>query len=135
MKLLNVLVAAAAALAMTACTPKDDVKEAQKDVIETRQEAQKDVSDAQGQAVQDVNSAKETAAKDIQSSEKNLAEEQRDAAKDSQSSTSTSIMDNKKDEVKVTPEQCARFATNKTVKPEDKALYDACSKLNEKSYR
>jgi hypothetical protein len=136
MKVLNLLVGVAAAVALTACdSHQKNVQDAQKDLVETQQEAQKDVAQAQGNAVQDINSTKESAAKDVQDAQKKLVEEQRDAAKDSSSSSSTSIMDNKDNKPAVTAEQCARFATNKQVKPEDKALYDACSKINEKSYR
>jgi hypothetical protein len=135
MKLLNLIVGLAAAVALTACdSQQKNVQDAQKDLSQTQQEAQKDVAQAQGQAVQDINSTKESAAKDINAAQKNVVDEQQKAAEDTRSSATTAA-DKNDQKVSVTPEQCARFATTKQVKPEDKALYDACSKINEKSYR
>jgi hypothetical protein len=110
---------------------RDNVRDAQKDVTEAQQEAHKDVANAQAEAVQDVNDVKEDKAADIRDAQKDLAKAQQEAAKDG----STSATTRSADDAKVTPEQCARFAVNKDVKPEDKELYEACSKIDKKKFR
>ncbi|MES2854855.1 MAG: hypothetical protein V4692_03275 [Bdellovibrionota bacterium] len=110
---------------------RENVRDAQRDVTEARQDANKDISDAQANAVQNINEEKEEAAADIRDAQKDLAEAQREAAADGTTSATTR---NDRD-VKVTVEQCARFANTKEVKPEDKALYEACSKIDAKKFR
>lgn len=125
-----------AALAIAGCdSQQKDVADAQKDLNETRQEAAKDVKEAQVGAIQDVNETKEDAAKDVKEAQKDLADERADLKESTSSTTASGGILNNGKEVSVSPEQCARFAKTKEVKPEDKAMYEACSKLDKKAYK
>ncbi len=109
---------------MTGCdSNREQAAEKRAELQNTQTEAAKDIRDAQMNAVKDVNEAKEEAADDIQSAGKDLRE-----AQGVETSTSGSTTD--ADDVKVTAEECAKYAKNPNVKPELKARYEACSKLN-----
>ncbi|HVK60530.1 MAG TPA: hypothetical protein VM432_03220 [Bdellovibrionales bacterium] len=106
----------------------EDVREAQQEVSNVKQEAVEDVSAAQDKAAQGVNAAKEEAASDIQEAQGELSETKKEAS-DTMSGTSRSA-----GELNVTEAQCQRFARGTQVKPEDKAIYAACAKLDPSRY-
>lgn len=124
-----------AAFAMTGCdSARNQVRDAQENVTETQQEAQRDVSEAQSEATSDVNAAKEEAASDITDAQRDLERAQREATTTGEAGTASGTTSGTtgSGEMTVTHEQCQQFATNKTVTPENRALYEACSKLDPK---
>ncbi|MCM2282101.1 MAG: hypothetical protein NDI61_09675 [Bdellovibrionaceae bacterium] len=132
---MTLMAALVAVFALAGCdTTRDNVREAQQEVQKTQQEVQKDVSEAQGEAVKDVNEAKKEAASDIQESQRNLQEAQRERARDLGTASGTTT-DVDGGTMRVTHEQCQQFAINKTVTPENRVLYEACSKLDPEKYR
>jgi hypothetical protein len=128
LRLLNgFMIAGALTCSLAAChSNSEKVAEERKDLQETQAKAAQDVQNAQAEAIKDVNDTKESAAKDIQGAEKDLRNAEAKAADEG----TTSGFTHPSNDVRVTPEQCARFATTKSVLPEDRALYEACSKMN-----
>jgi len=115
--------------ALTAChSNSEKVAEERIDLQETQAKAAQDVQKAQAEAIKDVNDTKESAAKDIQGAEKDLRNAETKAANDANGTTSG--FTHSTNDVRVTPEQCVCFVQVKEVRPEDRALYDACSKMN-----
>lgn len=113
----------------------EKVQEERKDVAEARQEANKEVADAQAKAVKNINDEKEEGARDIQKQEADLRKAEADAARSGTTSGATSGIIHRDSNVQVSPETCARFAVTKDVKPEDRALYDACSHMKKDDLR
>ncbi|MEK7355148.1 MAG: hypothetical protein AAB250_01770 [Bdellovibrionota bacterium] len=112
--------------ALAGCTnPRDDVADERKDLTETQRDAAQDVQNAQAEAIQDVNKVKEDAADDVRDARNELQKAESKVIEGTASGVTSSAGD-----VRVTPEQCARFAAEKTVRPEDRAAYDACSKMD-----
>lgn len=131
----QIFAALVAVFALAGCdSNRDNVRDAQKDLSETRQEASQEVREAQGEAVKDINDTKESAASDIRNAQKDLQEAQRDAANDMGSTSGVTTGVNNSGDVKVSPEQCAQFATNRTISPDKQALYDACAKMDPDKY-
>ncbi|MES2962316.1 MAG: hypothetical protein V4760_00400, partial [Bdellovibrionota bacterium] len=74
---------------------------------------------------QDVNSVKEDAADDVKEAQRDLVKAEAKANEGTASGATSSAGD-----IRVSPEQCARFAIEKSVKPEDRAAYEACAKMD-----
>lgn len=114
------------ALAAGCDNNREDVRDARNELTETQREAAQDVQKAQAEAVKDVNDTKEAAADDVNEAQRDLQKAEAKIAEEGTASGATSSAG----EVSVTPEQCARFAVEKNVKPEDRAAYEACAKMD-----
>lgn len=129
----QVLAALVAVFGLVGCdSNRNQVQDAQRELGETRQEATQNVKEAQGEAVRDINEAKESAASEIKDARSDVQEAQRDAARGTASGTTSGATTGT---VNVTPEQCAQFATNRTVSPDQQALYDACAQMDPEKFR
>lgn len=116
----------AGALAVGCTNNRENVQEQRKDLAEEQRDAAQDVQKAQADAIKDVNDVKEDAAADVKDAQRDLQKAEAKAANDGTASGATTSSG----DIRVSPETCARFAVEKSVKPEDRALYDACSKMD-----
>ncbi len=133
----RILTAFLAVFALAGCnSSRENVSGAQRELNETRQEAAQDVRDAQSEAVRDINKAKEGAAANIRDAQRDLQNTQREATSDagSASGATTGANGASPNAITVSPEQCAQFATNRNILPDQQALYDACAKMDPGKY-